>query len=148
MAVKDKQRRAALNLAAEAGTTEQQWLEAREGAYLLRTESDSKWCYRSLERSDADRLPLALPAIAVCSGFCARLSAGPSLLPSRPSHIDPPLADAKPGCGQAQKHFVASLSLPSTMRFSSPASAFSIFASKRLRMAFSLSFRPAVRHKM
>src|SRR5271169_1212190 len=41
-----------------------------------------------------------------------------------------------------------SLSLPSAIRFSSPASAFSIFATKRFRMAFSFSFRPAVRHRM
>src|SRR5580765_6441474 len=38
-----------------------------------------------------------------------------------------------------------SLSLPSAMRFCSPASAFSILATKRHRMAFSFSFRPAVR---
>src|SRR6266851_1198655 len=40
-----------------------------------------------------------------------------------------------------------SFSLPSAMRFSSPRTAFSILATKRLRMAFSFSFRPAVRHK-
>jgi len=96
----------------------------------------------------ADRLPLALRAIAVAPASAPDQTRPFFVILHRHLIEIRHLRMRSLNAAQAHKHFVASFSLPSTMRFSSPVSAFFDLTTKRLRMAFSFSFLPAVRHKM